>query len=100
MSKAAYLRFRDAVVQDGTLQAELVNTVKSQADLVAMAKRLGFDLEAGDLESRELTEEEMKHVAGGVGGIVASHKSWTPVLGHEKWIDVSGFEVFLRNFPK
>ncbi len=100
MSKAAYLRFRDAVVQDGTLQAELVDTVKSQADLLAMAKRLGFDLEAGDLESQELTEEEMKRVAGGTGVIVPTHKGWTPVLGHEKWIDVTGFEAFLKIFPK
>ena len=65
MSKEAFIRFRDAVMQSSSLQAELADTVKSQADLVAIGKRLGFEFDAADLESPELTEQELGQAVGG-----------------------------------
>jgi predicted ribosomally synthesized peptide with nif11-like leader len=108
MSKEAFRRFREAVMQNARLQAELVDTVKSQADLLAMGKRLGFEFDAADLASRELMDEELRAVAGGgtslspggvsVGGPV--HKQWAPIGTFEKWIDVGAFNAFINNFPK
>ena len=98
MSKEAFLRFRNAVMQDGALQAELVDTVKSQADLLAMGKRLGFEFDAADLEARELADEELAKVAGGA---ILGFKSWAPVVTIEKqWSDVSAFHKFVDLFPK
>jgi predicted ribosomally synthesized peptide with nif11-like leader len=101
MSQEAYLRFRDAVMQSASLQAELVDTVKSQADLLAMGRRLGFEFDAADLESRQLAEEELRRVAGGVTASLSDMKVWTPVGIQEKgWSDVSMFDAFVRTFPR
>ncbi len=92
MSKEAFVQFRDAVMKSSPLQAELVNTVKSQADLVAMGKRLGFEVEAADLQSQALTEEELRHVAGGstLSGIALASepKGWTTLEYFEKWTQI------------
>ena len=100
MSQEAFLRFRDVVMQSASLQAELVGTVKSQADLLAMGARLGFEFDAADLESRQLTEEEIRQVTGGATASL-SGKGWTPigVYGH-KWTDVRMFDRFVSTFPK
>ncbi len=98
MSKEAFLRFRSAVMQDGALQAELVNTVKSQADLLAMGRRLGFEFDAADLDARELTEEELAKVAGGA---IQGAQSWNPIVTlQKKWSDVGTFHTFVDLFPK
>jgi predicted ribosomally synthesized peptide with nif11-like leader len=106
MSKDAFLRFREAVLQNGALQAELVDTVKSQADLLAMGKRLGFEFDAADLASPDLAEEELAKVAGGgatlaTGGVsLAGTMKWAPVGAFEKWTDVRAFNTFVNRFPK
>ena len=91
-------------MQNEALKAELVNTVKSQADLLAMGKRLGFEFDAADLASRELTDEELKMVAGGTlglaGGPTIGSKGWTPVGSFEKWSPVSAFDTFVSQFGK
>lgn len=97
MSKESFLRFREAVMRDAALQSELVNTVKSQADLLAMGKRLGFEFDAADLNARELTEDELAKVAGGA---MLGNQSWSPVATHEKWIDIGAFHKFADLFPK
>ncbi len=91
MSKEIFAQFRDAVMKSSSLQAELVDTVKSQADLLAMGKRLGFELEAADLQSAELTEEELKQAAGG---------QWTFIGHHKDWITVSTFNAIVSVLPK
>ena len=91
MSKEAFIRFRDAVMQSSSLQAELADTVKSQADLVAIGKRLGFEFDAADLESPELTEQELGQAVGG---------DWTPVGGHKDWSKIGAFNAFVSMIPK
>jgi predicted ribosomally synthesized peptide with nif11-like leader len=106
MSKQGYIRFRGAVMKSASLQAELANNVKSQADLLAMGKRLGFEFDAADLASPELTEEELRHVAGGATTLAGAGvpldplNKWAPVSNHEKWIDVLAFNAFVNTFPK
>ncbi len=90
MSKEALLRFRDAVMRDAALQAELAESVKSTSDLIAMGKRLGFDVEAADVESRELTEDELKQVAGGIA--VATE--------HQSWVSVRAFDILAKTSPR
>ncbi len=91
MSKETFVRFRDAVMQSSSLQAELVETVKSRADLLAIGKRLGFEFDAADLESPELTGEELGQAVGG---------SWTSVGGHRDWNNIGAFNAFVSMIPK
>jgi len=105
VSKEAFVRFRETVVQSDDLRSQLVDTVKSPADLVAMGRKLGFEFDAADLMGGELTEDDLKLVAGGVLGADKDHKIESPIgLQGERWAVIGGFNELLHKvgvgFPK
>lgn len=75
MSLVAIQQFNDQVASDETLQAK-VNAAKTGKELVAIARRAGFDVASEDfrqfaqkLAKEELGAEKLEQVRGGVSGM-------------------------------
>jgi predicted ribosomally synthesized peptide with nif11-like leader len=87
MSRESFEKFREAVLRSEELRSAMQGTVRSEADMLALAARHGYEFTAEELhDGLELSEEELEAVAGGVGfikhspGFDKDHKAWSDLL--------------------